>query len=89
MSNTVKWTNRAATQLLKLDKRYQHAIRDKAAMLKDFPAVSADIKKMAGGSNRYRMRIGAYRLIFEWQTGQEPHIIEIQQVSTRQSAYKH
>ena len=88
MSNTVKWINRAATQLLKLDKRYQHAIRDKAAMLKDFPAVPADIKKMAGG-NRYRMRIGAYRLIFEWQTGQEPHIIEIQQVSTRQSAYKH
>ena len=54
MSNTVKWTNKAATQLLKLDKRYQHAIRDKAAMLKNFPAVSADIKKMAGGGNRYR-----------------------------------
>ena len=89
MSNTVKWTNRAATQLLKLGNGSHHVIRANAAMRKDLPAVSAEIKKMAGGGNRYRMRIGAYRLIFEWQTGQEPHIIEIQQVSTRQSAYKH
>ncbi|KPN72407.1 type II toxin-antitoxin system RelE/ParE family toxin [Neisseria sp. 83E34] len=84
----VFWTPKATKQLLKIDPKNRAAISNKAKSLSAFPDVEADIKKMAGMADTYRLRVGNYRLIFQWQKNQEPHIIEIQQVETRQSVYK-
>lgn len=87
MSVNIIWTNKALKQLKRLDSCYRKSILEKVQVLGTFPAVEADIKKLAGRSNSYRLRIGDYRLIFVWYKDQEPQIIEIQQVSSRQSAY--
>lgn len=42
----------------------------------------ADIKKLQGQDNKYRLRVGFYRVIFEWIDG-EPKIIEIQFIKKR------
>lgn len=84
----VFWLPKAAKQLLKIDPKNRAAISGKAKALSTFPDVEADIKKMAGMADTYRLRVGSYRLIFQWRKDQEPHIIEIQQVETRQSVYK-
>lgn len=86
--NRVQWTAKAVKQMLKLPAPYREAVAQKARMLADFPLVEADIKKLAGRENTYRLRVGGYRLIFEWQTDCEPKIVEIRQVETRQSVYK-
>ncbi len=52
-------------------------------MLTGFPSVNLDIKKLTDMGSKYRLTIGDYRVIFEFDNG--PKIIEIQEVLRRTS----
>lgn len=77
-------------ELLSIDDRYQAQIKNKVAELVNFPNVTLDIKKLKGqgGANKYRLRVGAYRVLFEW-INDEPRIIEIQAVKARNEQTYH
>lgn len=87
--NKITFTGKADKQLSKIDSRYIQAILDAIEALVLFPDVQLDIKKLKGYINRFRLRVGRYRVIFEVQNG-EPKIIEIQTIAKRdEQTYTH
>lgn len=78
----VNWTKDALRQLIKIDSRYQKAVKEKANALTTFPNESLDTKKLKGEVNQWRLRVGNYRIIFEVING-EPKIINIQAIKRR------
>lgn len=87
--NKITFTGKADKQLSKIDSQYIQAILDAIEALVLFPDVQLDIKKLKGYINRFRLRVGRYRVIFEVQDG-EPKIIEIQTIAKRdEQTYTH
>lgn len=82
--NEIVWTRRALKQLMSIDQRYIHRIKNKVSKLSDFPDVDLDIKKISGESNQFRLRVGIYRILFDVIDG-KPVIINIQAVMRRTS----
>ncbi|MDE9454559.1 MULTISPECIES: type II toxin-antitoxin system RelE family toxin [Xenorhabdus] len=80
----VVWSKAATKQLIRIDTRYQKAIKNKVSLLTGFPLVDLDIKKLAETEARYRLRVGDYRILFEL-SGKEPKILEVQEVKRRQT----
>lgn len=80
MANHIQWTQKAVRELSKIDARYRDAIRQKVAMLADFPQVYLDIKHLQG--NEYRLRHGDYRVLFALIDG-VPKIVQIQKIARR------
>ena len=72
----------ALRQLLKIDSRYQKAIREKVNALSSFPNEALDTKKLKGEEGKWRLRVGNYRVIFEVINGQ-PKVINIQAIKRR------
>ena len=78
--NTVFWTPRAVKQLRKIHHQHQLAIRDgvnKLVLMPDTP----NIKALSHHAYGYRLRIGNYRMLFDWD--QIIRIVEIQEVRKR------
>ncbi|MGX3067129.1 type II toxin-antitoxin system RelE family toxin [Ursidibacter arcticus] len=88
MANSIKWQPKALKQLFKIDVRYIPKIKQAVNSLVDFPNVLLDIKKLQGQESKYRLRIGGYRVVFEWIDG-EPKIIEIQAIKKRDEQTYH
>ncbi|CDG20011.1 RelE-like protein (RelBE toxin-antitoxin system) [Xenorhabdus poinarii G6] len=80
----VIWSKAATKQLIRIDSRYQKAIKNKVSQLTGFPLVDLDIKKLTGTEAQYRLRVGDYRILFEL-SGKEPKILEVQEVKRRQT----
>ncbi|AUJ91789.1 MULTISPECIES: type II toxin-antitoxin system RelE family toxin [Escherichia] len=78
----VRWTRTALKQLLRVDTRYRQAIKDKVGALKDFPLVAMDFKKLSGSDNRFRLRVGVYRVIFDVEDG-DPVVLDIKEIKRR------
>ncbi|MBC8946972.1 type II toxin-antitoxin system RelE family toxin [Xenorhabdus indica] len=80
----VIWSKAATKQLIRIDTRYQKAIKNKVDQLTGFPLVDLDIRKLTGTEAQYRLRVGDYRILFEL-SGKEPKILEVQEVKRRQT----
>ncbi|ECG8512468.1 type II toxin-antitoxin system RelE/ParE family toxin [Salmonella enterica] len=78
----ITWSRTALKQLQRIDARYRKSIKDKVAELKGFPLVALDFKKLSGSENRFRLRVGTYRVIFDVEDG-EPKILEIKEIKRR------
>ena len=78
--NSINWTPKAAKQLRKLDAQLQRPIRDAVAELAAMPACQ-NIKALTNHSYGYRLRVGNYRVLFDWSG--EVKIVEIQEVRKR------
>jgi len=77
---------KAVKQLQKLDKSAKTRIVKALKDLKERGlAPNLDLKKMRGYRNHYRLRVGSYRILFEFQ---KPRIIKIYAVLPRKSAYR-
>lgn len=89
MANVITMTTKANKQLSRIDRRYIEAIIKAIDELVNFPNVGLDIKKLKGQGEKYRARVGRYRILFEWIEG-IPKIIEIQAVAKRdEQTYQH
>lgn len=78
--NTIVWNRKAAKQLRKLDQQHQGPIRDAVNSLGEMPNCS-NVKQLTNHEYGYRLRVGNYRVLFDWDG--EIKIVEIQEVKTR------
>jgi mRNA interferase RelE/StbE len=84
---TFRWRERAVRQLRAIPQPTALTILRALAPLGEDPRrPDADIKKLAGYSNRYRLRVGDYRVIYE--IADEQLIILVVGVGHRREAYR-
>jgi mRNA-degrading endonuclease RelE of RelBE toxin-antitoxin system len=77
----ITWKPKARKQLRRLPIDRQQQIYGAVTALEDMPDVSADIKKIRGTEDVYRLRVGRYRVIFGFY--EKIQIVEIQEVKKR------
>ncbi|WP_442323785.1 type II toxin-antitoxin system RelE family toxin [Cernens ardua] len=80
MSNEVKWSQKAAKQVKKIasDKRKKIILASHA--LQDMPA-TRNVKALKNHKYGYRLRVGDYRILFNWNGAVE--IVNIEEVKKR------
>jgi mRNA-degrading endonuclease RelE of RelBE toxin-antitoxin system len=78
--NRIAWTRKAVKQLLKLHTKHQVHIRDAVSKLESMPDV-AQVKSLISHSYGYRLRVGDYRVLFDWDGG--VRIVSVQEVRKR------
>ena len=77
----IVWKPTARKQLRKLPLDRQEQIFQAVCALEDMPDVHADIKKLKGSDDLYRLRVGRYRVILGFY--ERIQIVEIQEVKKR------
>lgn len=78
--NTIKWARKASKQLMKLNKADQGRIYDAASKLSAMPNVQ-NVKSLAANKYGYRLRVGNYRVLFDWDGAIK--IVNIEEVRRR------
>ncbi len=73
---------KAIKSMKRLRQEVKERIREEIMKLEDFP-VGLDVKKIKGTSNKYRVRVGDYRIIIELQK----NMITVIDVLPREKAY--
>ena len=80
--NRIVWHNRARKQMKKIPEAYRESIFQKVDSLEQFPEHGlSDIKKLKNHDYDYRLRVGPYRVMFDFKDGIK--IIAIQEVRKR------
>ena len=80
--NEIVWHNRARKQMKKIPDPYMEAIFKDIDRLASFPQCeSLDLKELKNHRYNYRLRVGRYRVMFDFKDGIK--IIEIQEVKKR------
>lgn len=79
--NTINWKPKAAKQLLRLPASAQSAIRDEVNDKLGFFPNCAGVKKLVNHDYAYRLRVGHYRVFFEFDG--DVRIISIEEVKKR------
>jgi mRNA interferase RelE/StbE len=84
-NNSVFIERKAQKQLLKLPQELQARVSNAIDILQDegFSA-SLDIKRLKGLGNRYRIRVGNIRILFELSKN---HVIIVYAILPRETAY--
>ena len=79
--NEIIWKTKAIKQVLKLQKQAAQTIRDEIEeKLPFFPACSG-VKKLTNHQSQYRLRVGNYRVFFDFNG--DIHIINIEEIKKR------
>jgi len=78
--NTIRWSPKAAKQLRKLDRQHQVVIRDGVQTLDAMPDCQ-NVKALVNHQYGYRLRVGNYRVLFNWDGA--IRIVEIEEVRKR------
>jgi mRNA interferase RelE/StbE len=76
----INWTQKAVKQLRKLDRQQQIAIRDGVGTLAAMPDCQ-HVKSLANHQYGYRLRVGNYRVLFNWDGTIK--VVEIEEVRKR------
>jgi len=83
----IKYTKQALKALSSYDEPTRNLIREKILGLTEKPP-KGDIKSMQGLKNELRLRVGKYRVIYEYTTENDIEILIISRVGTRGDIYK-
>ncbi|MCF4995852.1 type II toxin-antitoxin system RelE/ParE family toxin [Pseudomonas syringae] len=78
--NSIHWTRKAVKQLLKLHTVHQSQVRDAVTALTGMPD-SRSVKALIGHDCAYRLRVGNYRVMFDWDGAIK--VVSIQEVKKR------
>ena len=78
--NTINWSRKAVKQLRKINKADQPKIYDAAQALAYMPDVQS-VKVLANHHYGYRLRVGNYRILFDWDGS--VRIVNIEEVRKR------
>ncbi len=78
--NRINWTRKAVKQLRKINKSDQGIVYDAAQALANMPAVD-NVKALTNHKHGYRLRVGRYRVLFDWDA--EISIVDIEEVKIR------
>jgi len=80
MDNTIHWAPKALRQARKLDTGVRVRIFDAVQALKGMPDIGS-VKALADHRYGYRLRVGDYRVLFDWDGG--IRVVEVQEVKIR------
>lgn len=83
----IKYTKIALKTLQGYDKPTRERIREKIQSLTLTPPVG-DIKPLQGSENEMRLRVGKYRVIYEYTTENSIKILMINKIDSRGDIYK-
>lgn len=78
--NTINWSRKAVKQLRKINKADQPKVYDAAQALARMPNVQ-NIKALTNHHYGYRLRVGDYRILFDWDGSVK--IVNIEEVKKR------
>jgi len=78
--NGIHWSSKAHKQLRKLHAADQNTVYDAAQALAYMPHVH-NVKALVKHAYGYRLRVGNYRVLFNWNRG--IHIVSIEEVRKR------
>ncbi|MGH8321342.1 MAG: type II toxin-antitoxin system RelE family toxin [Gammaproteobacteria bacterium] len=78
--NRIDWTPKAVKQLARLPKPANAAIRRAVGGLQEFPA-TPNVKRLTAHSPAWRLRVGRYRVLFEFDGAVK--IVTIEEVRKR------
>ena len=78
--NTIIWTRKAVKQLRKVNKPDQSKLYDAVQALTHMPNVQ-NVKTLVNNQYGYRLRVGNYRILFDWDGGVK--IVNIEEVKKR------
>lgn len=78
--NKINWTRKAVKQLGKLNKADQPKIYEAVDTLAHMPNVQ-NVKSLTNHQFGYRLRVGRYRVLFDWDGTVK--IVNIEEVSKR------
>jgi len=76
----IEWKNKATKQFLKLPQKQQIQIADGVDVLYNFPNVQ-NVKALQNHKYQYRLRIGRFRILFNFQ--KIIQIISIEEIKKR------
>ena len=80
--NEIRWKQKAAKQLRKIQQQEAATIVDKVEVFKTFPECgNADIKPLVNHDYGYRLRVGRYRVLFDHDG--EIRVVSIEEVKKR------
>jgi len=79
-SNDIRWTRKASKQLHKLHVADQNTVYDAVQALAHMPYVR-NVKALVEHAYGYRLRVGSYRVLFDWDSS--IHIVSIEEVKKR------
>jgi len=83
----IKYTKQALKTLKSYDKSTRQLIRGKIKGLTETPP-KGDIKPLQGSKTEMRLRVGMYRVIYEYLKKDEGRILMINKIDSRGGVYK-
>ncbi|MCD6372967.1 MAG: type II toxin-antitoxin system RelE/ParE family toxin [Thermococcus sp.] len=83
--NRVLISKKALKELQGIPQHEKELIKDRISKLSFFPLAHLDVQKLKGYENVYRLRVGQYRVIFEYL--KEDRVVKILKVGKRENVY--
>jgi len=83
--NKILISRKAAKELLDVPEKERELIKDRISKLAFFPLARLDVQKLRGYENVYRLRVGEYRIIFEYQKREK--VIKVLKIGKRENVY--
>ena len=83
--NRVLISKKALKELRDIPGHERELIKDRISKLAFFPLARLDVQKLRGYDAVYRLRVGDYRVIFEYDKGNR--LIKILKVGKRENVY--
>ena len=83
--NRVLISKKALKELRDIPGHERELIKDRISKLAFFPLARLDVQKLMGYDAVYRLRVGDYRVIFEYDKGNR--LIKILKVGKRENVY--
>lgn len=78
--NSINWTFKATKQIRKMDKQVQKPIYAAVQELAAMPEC-VNVKALSNHEHGYRLRVGNYRVLFNWSS--DIQIVDIEEVRKR------
>lgn len=80
----IEVSNRAADWLRDAEPDTRERIKKKLRSIEDFPE---HYLKSLSGSPYYRLRVGDYRVIIDWQRNEDPEVLFVRDIGHRSNIY--
>ncbi|ACS33901.1 type II toxin-antitoxin system RelE family toxin [Thermococcus gammatolerans] len=83
--NKLLISRKATKELREVPEKERELIKDRISKLAFFPLARLDVQKLRGYENIYRLRVGEYRIIFEYQ--KRERLIKVLKIGKRENVY--
>ena len=83
--NRILISKKALKELQSLPVKERELVKDRISKLAYFPLVRLDVQKLGGYENVYRLRVGGYRVLFEYEKTKKT--IRILKIGKRENVY--